>query len=104
MSIITEWDGTVYPSRAAASRKEGVPYDTMRNWLDERELIRLPGKHGHPKPISIRGVSYTSMAEAGRALGVSRATVSRAAQLGSLDNVGTGKQRSSRKAMEREES
>ncbi len=48
---------------------------------------------GEKSPTPIRGVTYETQAQAAKALGVSKATISAAAKAGTLEYVGLGPRR-----------
>jgi group I intron endonuclease len=85
--------GEIYPSISEASRQTNHSRDTIRRWLNdpnnkncERIDISQPQKKftiveekqlnaGVAKPISLNGISYSSIAEAARKLNCSRANI-----------------------------
>lgn len=88
-------NGVTYPSRAAASRALNVTEHRIRAWvaqygdtfpIDDMASYQprcravtagLPAQtRGRPRSVTIDGVRYQSMAEAARALGVTRQAIS----------------------------
>lgn len=88
-------NGVAYPSQAAAARELGVTEHRIRAWVaqhgdtfavDDIASYRPQRRHvvavatervgGRARPVEIDGVRYASMADAARALGVTRQAIS----------------------------
>jgi len=89
--------GVTYPSISAAARAHGVRPSTIHSAMERGRLDYVgvgSSKNGkwNGSPVVIRGVTYSSLREAARALGVSPQAVSTALMRGTADNVGLRKE------------
>jgi microsomal dipeptidase-like Zn-dependent dipeptidase len=87
--------GTTYPSLTAAAKALDLSVSNIHRarelgTLDHVGMGRAGGAGRSALPITIRGTTYPSRADAARALGISVSAVSYAARNGGLDRVGLG--------------
>ncbi len=85
--------GITYPSVKDCAAAYGLTPGAVYQHLDVNgHLDGLgAGRGRRGKPITIRGVTYSTVAEASEALGVVRSVIYEARRVGRLDMVGLGR-------------